>query len=171
MSGRLALLLASAALALFAGQEGDRQTADLAGAWRLSSWEHRAADGSVTLPFGETPGGQLVYTTDGRMSVHLLDPARPPFASGEFLDGSDEEVRTAFEGYFGYFGSYSLRGDPAAETGVVTHHVEGSAFPNYAGIDRVWRVRVRARRLTLESAPDPDDARGPTYRLVWKRVP
>ena len=138
----------------------------IAGSWRLVSWERRTTGGETTHPFGLSPGGQLIYTTDGRVSVHLLDPDRPPFASGAFLEGTDEEVRAAFQGYFGYFGSYTLEGDPRAGTGTVTHRVEESAFPNYAGIDRVWRAAVRGRRLALETARDPDGPPGTTFRVV-----
>ena len=142
----------------------------IADSWRLVSWERRAPGGETTHPFGHAPGGQLIYTADGRVSVHLLDPSRPAFASGAFLEGTDDEVRDAFEGYFGYFGSYTLEGDPSAEGGVVTHHVEGSAFPNYTGIDRVWTATLRGPRLTLETARDPGDSPDASYRVVWEQA-
>ena len=55
------------------------------------------------------------------MSVHLVDPARRRFASGDSLRPSPEELKEAFVGYFGYFGTYTV--EEGAE--VVTFHVEG----------------------------------------------
>lgn len=146
-------------------------TPPLVGGWRLVQWERRGPGGETVEPYGPDPGGQLTYTADGRVSVHLLDPDRTPFETGEFLQGTDAEVREAFEGYFGYFGAYSLEGDPRADRGVVTHLVEGSAFPNYAGRERVWWVTVRGRALTLETYEEPGDPPGPSYRVVWERAP
>lgn len=143
----------------------------LVGSWRLVSCERRAPSGETVHPFGNPPLGQLIYTIEGRVSVHLADPTRPRFASGEFLGASEDEVRTAFERSFSYFGTYTFERDEAGTTGTVTHHVEGSAFPNYAGIDRIWTVTIDGRRLTLETAPRSEGALASTFRVVWERVP
>lgn len=57
------------------------------------------------------------------MSVHLLDPRRKAFAGGDFFGGTEGEVRAAFQGYFGYFGTYAVD----AKAGVVTHRVDGAS--------------------------------------------
>src|SRR5215212_1932972 len=44
----------------------------LVGAWRLVSWENRAADGQVTHPMGTDAIGYVLYTADGRFSITIL---------------------------------------------------------------------------------------------------
>jgi hypothetical protein len=55
----------------------------LVGAWRLVSWENRAADGQVTYPMGSDALGCLLYTADGHFSVTISRPGRPGFAAGD----------------------------------------------------------------------------------------
>jgi hypothetical protein len=43
----------------------------LVGAWRLVSWEKRAADGQVTYPMGVDAIGYLIYMADGCCSVMI----------------------------------------------------------------------------------------------------
>jgi len=167
---RVALAALATTLACSTPPPGSEEASPLVGAWRLVQWERQTPGEPTIEPFGPAPEGQLTYTANGRVSVQLLDPDRPPFAAGEFLDSTDEEVRRAFEGYFGYFGAYTLEGDPLSDGGVVTHHVDGSAFPNYRGRDRVWSVTIRGRVLTLETHREPDDPPGPSYRVVWERA-
>jgi hypothetical protein len=143
------------------------------GSWRLLAFELHAPSGEVTQPFGESPLGSLVYTGNGRMSVHLLEPDRPAFVSGDFQDGSDAEVRAAFEGYFGYFGAYTVEvvgRDGEAVTGTVTHHVEGCAFPDYIGTDRVRTMSLEGDRLTLSTPREENGAVINWYRVVWERI-
>jgi len=99
-------------------------------------------------------------------------PGRPAFVANQFRQGSDTEVRTAFEGYFGYFGRYSVdvTGD-AVVTGSVTHHIEGCAFPNYIGTDRTRALRLEDNRLTLNTPREQDGERVDWYRVVWERTP
>jgi len=146
--------------------------APVVGTWRLVVFELHSASGELSEPFGPSPLGSLIYTADDRMSVHLVQPGRPAFAAEQFRKGSDEEVRAAFEGYFGYFGRYSLdlaSGDTGAVTGFVTHHIEGCAFPNYIGTDRTRALRLEGNRLTLNTSQEVDGETVDWYRVVWER--
>src|SRR5262245_57487062 len=117
-------MLAAAAFTLVASLAvtavGDDASA-LIGSWRLVSYDRVEADGRKTPVYGASPKGRLVYDAGGRMSVHLMDPGRKRFGSGEIRSGTDEEIRAAFQGYFGYFGTYVVD----AKAGFVTHRVEG----------------------------------------------
>ena len=57
----------------------------LVGAWRLLSWENRAADGQITYPMGADALGYLLYTADGRFSVTISLRGRAGFAAGPRL--------------------------------------------------------------------------------------
>jgi hypothetical protein len=165
-----ALIVAGACTLARGPAAGDE--APVVGAWKLLAFERHAPSGEVTEPFGPSPLGSLLYTADGRVSVHLLQPDRPAFKGPSFRDGSDVEVRAAFEGYFGYFGRYRVDVKADAEggvTGSVTHHVEGCAFPNYVGTDRTRALALKGDRLTLTTPRGDDGDEVAWYRVVWER--
>jgi hypothetical protein len=62
----------------------------LVGAWRLVSWENRAADGQVTYPMGADALGCALHG-DGRFSVTISRAGRAGFAAGDLLGGTIEE--------------------------------------------------------------------------------
>jgi hypothetical protein len=135
------------------------------GTWTLVSYEARYPDGRVVPIYGPSPVGRLIYDGRGRMSVHIADPRRPRFASPDRLLATDAEVRAAFDGYFGYFGTYSV--DDKA--GTMTHHVEGAAFPNYAGTDQTRQLTVEGDRLELATPPIDRAGERATFHVVWRR--
>jgi len=53
---------------------------ELVGTWRLASLVRRSG-GRTEHPFGEQPVGLLLYTPDGRMSVHLASADRELLSS------------------------------------------------------------------------------------------
>jgi hypothetical protein len=70
----------------------------LVGAWRLVSWENRAADGQVTHPMGTDAIGYVLYTADGRFSITISRRGRARFAAGDLLSGTTQEKAQAMEG-------------------------------------------------------------------------
>ena len=137
----------------------------LIGSWSLISAEGRSTDGTVTLDWGPEPVGRLILDDGGRMSIHLLNPDRSLFASGDFLRPTPEELKEAFDGYFGYFGSYTVDEDLVA----VTFHVEGAAYPNYIGTAQQRFVLLEGDRLTLRTPRERAGGAEVTYDLVWER--
>src|SRR5882672_8741998 len=70
------------------------------GAWRLVSAEFRAEDGAVAeSPYGLEPQGLLMYDAHGTMSAQLAQNGRAPFAIGDRMAGTTDEVKAAFESY------------------------------------------------------------------------
>jgi Lipocalin-like domain len=136
----------------------------LVGAWRLLSWENRAADGQITYPMGADALGYLLYTADGRFSVTISRRGRAGFAAGDLLSGTTEEQARAVEGFVAYAGRYSFLGDR------VIHHVELSLFPNWVGTDQERWVELAEDRLTLSASPLLLAGRQQTPRLIWERV-
>jgi hypothetical protein len=106
-----------------------------------------------------------MFDDGGRMSIHLLNPARRLFASGDFLRPTPEELKEAFDGYFGYFGTYTVE----ESAGVVTFHVEGAAYPNYMGTDHRRFFVLNGNRLTLRTPPERAGGADVTYVIVWER--
>ena len=136
----------------------------LVGAWRLVSWENRAADGEVTRPMGPDPVGYLIYTADRRFSVMISRARRAPFAGRDLLGGSAEEKAAAVDGFTAYAGRYSFDGER------VTHHVELSLFPNWVGGDQERSAQLSERRLVLRAGPLLLAGKQQVACLVWERV-
>jgi Lipocalin-like domain len=100
---------------------------NLAGTWRLLSYQARASAGEIRYPLGQHVVGQLLYDVSGNMSALVMKVDRPTFASDDSGSGSDAEVRAAFEGNVSNFGTYTI--DPADS--IVTHHAHGASYPNW----------------------------------------
>jgi hypothetical protein len=137
----------------------------LVGSWRLISSEGRGVDGRVVYDQGKYPVGRVMFDSSGRMSIHLTNPNRPNFASGDFLRPTQEECLEAFKSYFGYFGSYTL--DENAET--VTFHVDGAAYPNYVGTNQLRYYKIEGDRLILRTPPERAGGTDVTYYVTWER--
>jgi hypothetical protein len=118
------------------------------GTWRLVSFMERNADGRETNTYGSDPHGLLIYDQGGRMSVHV---AR-----------SDQRDS---DGYFGYFGQYTV--DERAAT--VTHHIEGSSYPNFVGTDQRRHFTFENNRLVLSTSPGVIPGSDVTYVATWER--
>jgi hypothetical protein len=136
----------------------------LIGAWRLVSWENRAADGQVSHPMGADALGYLIYTADGRFSVTISRGDRAKFTGGDLLGGTMQEKARALEGFVAYAGRYTFFGD------YVVHHVELSLFPNWVGTEQQRLVDLSQDTLILSAGPLLLAGRPQVPRLVWKRV-
>src|SRR5262245_28073583 len=123
----------------------------LVGTWRLVFFAAYGADGRETTDFGPTPRGSLMYDQGGRMSVNITHSERKPFESDN--------------GYFGYFGSYTV--DESA--GTVTHHIEGAAHPNYVGTDQRRFFTLQGDRLVLSTQPEQAAEADARYVATWER--
>jgi len=135
------------------------------GVWTLAAYEQRKADGAVTYPMGANAIGRITYDEAGRMSAQLMRRDRPLFASRNRQQGTPEEIRAAYYGYVGYFGSYTVN----EQDQTVAHHVECCSFPNWVGTDLVRHFEFDGDRLILRvgslAAGDASE-----LRLVWVRL-
>jgi len=138
----------------------DDVLAALVGAWELVRWSTVDADGVETLPFGADATGLIVYTEDGHMSCHLSAADRPHFGAPTSHGVSDEDLGRAMRTYSGYFGTFSIDVD----AGVVTHHVRGAWYPDFALVDQPRRYSFDADRLVLEA----ESVNG-RVQVVWQR--
>jgi hypothetical protein len=136
----------------------------LVGVWRLTSYKILNAAGDVIdVPFGAQPAGMLVYTWSGYMSVSAMDPGRPTSDVARPSATSPQAKVAAFDTYFGYCGRYSVA------SGIVLHHVDVSAFPDWSGQVLRRRITLSGDLLELASTDDqpPGDIRIPVVN--WRR--
>ena len=135
------------------------------GTWKLRRCVTERDDGQLEYPMGDRPVGILVYDSQGRMSGQVMRPDRakfPPGASGQDVASI---LKDAFDGYIAYFGTYSVD----AGRRIVTHHVEGSLYPNWVGGNQDREYNLHGDRLTLVARfRRPDGER--VTRLEWERI-
>jgi hypothetical protein len=136
---------------------------EFVGTWKLVAFEGQLVPRRDRIGF-------IMYDTTGHMAVQIMPLDRPKFASGNRLQGTQDEIKAAFSGYAAYFGPYEVN---EAE-GVVIHHLEGSIFPNEVGRDNIRYYEFSGDRLTLIPTNMVDGKLTPkssaTVRLTWERV-
>jgi len=137
-----------------------------AGAWRLLECYGKWTDGRITYPYGKEPTGLLMYDGQGNFSGQIAGSGRPEFQSGNLLKGTAEELKTAFEGYIAYYGTYEV--DEANSQ--MTHHVEGSLFPNWMGDVQTRNYEFDGEQLRLNTLPIKGAKADLTVTLLWERA-
>ena len=141
-------------------------TAAFAGTWKLISSEMRSSGGEVQYPLGEDCEGRLVFDAVGNFSAQLMRPGRPEFASGDIVRGTDEEIRTAYEGFVAFWAKIEVD----EEKGELTYVVEGSLFPNWIGHRNLRYYKFEGNRLTLSTPAFLMAEQEVTGVLLWERV-
>jgi Lipocalin-like domain len=110
----------------------------LVGTWSFVIAEITTADGTKTLPFGDKPKGMLIFTADGHFSqVHVAGDL-PKIASSNRLAGTAEDNKAIVHGSLALFGTYEVDEDKKA----LTFQIEGSTFPNLAGVAQTRTIDV-----------------------------
>jgi hypothetical protein len=140
----------------------------LLGSWELVAYTLEPDSGHAYHPLGEDATGSLVYTPQRWMSVNIMRPRRPKWASPVPAAGTQAETAEAAAGYLAYAGRFTV--DEAAS--VVEHLVTTSLFPNWIGETHRRIVDLSGDDLLLEAAAI-SDATGNTAapRLHWRRIP
>ena len=140
----------------------------LVGVWKLVSCDAIRTNGTRIPIYGKRPIGRLFYDAAGHMSVHIMKSDRPRCESSTKFGASDEEMKSAYEGYEAYFSTYTLDTDGRT----ISHKVTGSLFPNWTGsIQHRYYAFDDHKRLLLSTAPigsTPID--GPIVQLIWERM-
>lgn len=117
----------------------------LVGTWQVLEVVDTDTAGKASYPYGEHPKGYIVYDSTGHLHVQLMrTPATPPFAAGD-QQGTEQEVRAAYEGYVAYFGTYQVI---EAQSEVI-HRVEGSLMPSYTGTDQPRPIKIVGDELII----------------------
>ncbi len=137
----------------------------LVGIWELESAECKSDDGGVVYPFGKDAVGMLMYDAKNNMTVQMMRVDQKNFKIDSQFEGTPLEVKTAFEGYLAYFGTYEVKNDD----NVVIHHIKGSLFPNWTGRDQERCFELSKDRLILKTPLISFKNKKQTGVLIWKR--
>ena len=143
----------------------------LVGTWKLVSLVGRPVDGSEPFyPMGDKLTGTIMYAPDGYMAVQIMRQDRPKFPSGDWLLGTDEEIKEAALGYFAYSGPFLI--DEANM--VLTHSLSVSLDPNWLGQVQRRAVRIEEDLLHLSTETpiesELSEGKATMYYLTWKRA-
>lgn len=144
-------------------------TGVLVGTWRLVEFED-LENGKTVHRFGKQPSGLFVYTADGRVIIHIANPANPNCLAPSKKSGpgriddtplpacSSDQMRALLDGTVAYWGTYTVDWTK----GVVVHRVTSDLSNGYAGTDQPRPFRLTGNRLEIGD--------GKTWRRVLERV-
>jgi lipocalin-like protein len=137
----------------------------LIGTWKLISDKQVKADGSSSDLYGASPLGQLIYDSNGHMSVHLLTPDLTKCGTQDRRKCSDSAARSAFDNYLGYWGRFKV----SANSKSVMHIIEGASAPDWIGTSQVRFFELSGDRLTLTTPIQQIGGVESKTVLVWQR--
>ena len=138
----------------------------LIGTWKLiSACSIRQSDGEAQYPFSKQPVGQIIYDSAGNMSVIIMRPERPKSSINDKSQATNEEIKSAFDGFEAYFGTYEID----EEKKIISHHIVGSLFPNWEGMTQTRFAEFSGNQLTLKTPPISYGGATITGTLVWER--
>lgn len=139
----------------------------IAGAWHLESRTvTRATGASLVDPvLGQQPPGRLFYDASGHMMLQMMRQGRAQAISVP-SNPSDAKNPRIVLGYDAYFGTFTVN---EAE-GTITHHVEGSLFPEDLGKDFKRFYKLDGDTFTLSFTSKSPDGPELTRTLRFRRA-
>ncbi len=157
------LVTASLDLQTPATRPANPVTQRLTGVWQLVTRTVTRADGTAIVDpvLGQKPTGRLVYDASGAMMLQMMRAGRKNAISATPAPSDNASPRVML-GYDSYFGRYTVD----EKAGTVTHHVEGSLFPEDLGDDWVRPFTLKGDTLTLRLTSDD----GLTRTLIFQRM-
>jgi lipocalin-like protein len=135
---RISVVLLATALGIGGAyaQPAKSMREQIVGTWDFVIAEITAANGTKTLPFGDKPKGQIIFTQDGHFSQVHVSSGLPKIASNNRLAGTDADNRAIVHGTLAFFGTYAV--DEAKKT--VTFNITASTYPNAEGTSQTRTI-------------------------------
>ncbi len=137
----------------------------IVGAWTLVSVSSEMEDGKKGEPFGPSPKGVIIFSSDGHFSLFQSRAEIPKIAANDRAKATAEEAQDIVASSIAYYGTYTV--DEA--TKVMTVNLAASTYANVAAIPN------QKRTITLLTADElkfdnPRTPNGMTLRTAWKRA-
>ena len=137
----------------------------LIGIWKLASFYVEYEDGTKMYTWGKDVGGMLMIDESGYFSVNVMSMQRPAFRIPDPRAGTPEEIKTAFENYVGYSGSY----DNDETNRKLTFHIKWSWLPNWIG-DQIRYYQIEGNKLAITTAPTLYGGKKGVGKLKFERA-
>ena len=138
----------------------------IAGAWQLESRTVKQANGAPQLDpvLGQQPVGRLFYDASGHMMLQMMRQGRAQAISVPSHPPDAKNPRIVL-GYDAYFGTFTVN----EADGTITHHVEGSLFPEDLGKDFRRSYQLEGDNFTLSFTSKSPDGLELTRTLRFRR--
>jgi len=137
----------------------------IVGAWTLVSVTSATDDGKKGEPFGPSPKGVIIFSSDGHFSLFQSRAEIPKIASNDRAKATPEEAQGIVASAIAYYGTYSI--DESSK--VMSVKLEASTFANVAAIPNQKRTitALTGDELKFDNPRTPS---GITLMTVWKRA-
>lgn len=132
------------------------------GSWELKKWTAEVNNGTEFFPFGEDAVGQISYDKNGNMSVQIMKNDRTHFHSEDPLQGTPDEMFSAFSEFISYCGTYEIYNNPNQ----VVHRIKISSFPNWVNQNQIRKFEFIDDILILST----DTIGSSRHKLTWQRM-
>jgi hypothetical protein len=137
----------------------------IVGAWALVSVTSEMDGGKKGEPFGPSPKGVIIFSSDGHFSLFQSRAEIPKIAANDRAKATAEEAQGIVASSIAYYGTYSVDGD----TKVMVVNLAASTYANVAAIPNQKRIitSLTADELKFDNPRTPN---GMTLRTTWKRA-
>ena len=137
----------------------------IVGAWTLVSVTSEMDDGKKGEPFGPSPRGVIIFSTDGHFALFQSRAEIPKIAANDRAKATAEEAQSIVASSIAYYGTYTID----ENTKVMVVNLAASTYANVAAIPN------QKRTITLLTADElkfdnPRTPNGMTLRTAWKRA-
>jgi hypothetical protein len=164
--GLILLVSGSGLFGLASTQRGNTVREQILGAWQLESRMVRKAGGEILLDpvLGKEPIGRLFYDASGHMMLQMMRQARAQAISvpANPQDATNPRIVLGYDAYFGTFRVNEAEG-------TITHHVEGSLFPEDLGKDFQRAFKFEGDTFTLSFTSKSSEGFEVTRTLRFRR--
>jgi hypothetical protein len=134
----------------------------LVGSYSLLEWKAITPTGEIVYPYGKRAEGFIQYDRNGMMSMQLQRADRTLLGTDVYDSLDSDLIREAFKSFFSYYGPYSIN----AESGIITHSIEGCKNPDWVGRKLKRQFTFLDDTLTIRT----DSVIGMNHILKWKRL-
>ena len=136
----------------------------VAGTWRLVSYQEKTPDGTVVNPFGETPQGIVIFEPGGYVSLQIMKIPRVSFPAG-YERATAEQVKAVHEAYLAYYGSWTVD-----EThSVILENIRASNQPYLNNQMTTQHFELDGKRLNLRTEFD-NQGEARSVLFVWEKI-
>jgi hypothetical protein len=139
-------------------------SSQVAGTWRLVSYQEKLSNGDIVNPYGDTPQGVAIFEPGGYVSVQIMKIPRVSFPAG-YDRATVEQVKAVHEAYLAYYGTWAIDETESA----LIENIKASNQPYLNNQMTTQRYDFEGKRLSLRTVlTDRGDEHSVVF--VWEKM-